>query len=179
MYYTLTVTPEVHEEFNGSLFVFRVDKHLHLLFAMKHSWSHTFIRMHTHIAFWGRDKMDAISQTTFSNAFSWMKMHGFRLRFHWSLFLRFKLTMFQHWFRQWLGAGQATSHYLNQWSLVYWHIYASPGLNELNLRKVDSNRSRLKDNMHTVHNLCLDTENLSVLIHVLQVCTETTTILQN
>ena len=48
---------------------------------------------------WGRDKMDAISQTTFSNAFSWMKMHEFRLRFHWSLFLRFELTIFQHWFR--------------------------------------------------------------------------------
>ena len=44
-------------------------------------------------------QMDAISQTTFSNAFSWMKMHEFRLRFHWSLFLRFELTIFQHWFR--------------------------------------------------------------------------------
>ena len=32
---------------------------------------------------------------------------------------------------KWLGANQATSHYLNQWWLVYWHIYASLGLNEL------------------------------------------------
>ena len=48
---------------------------------------------------WGRDKMDAISQTTFSSAFSWMKMHEFRLIFHWSLFPRFELTIFQHWFR--------------------------------------------------------------------------------
>ena len=48
---------------------------------------------------WGRDKMSAVLQTTFSNAFSWMKMHEFRLIFHWSLFLRFKLTIFQHWFR--------------------------------------------------------------------------------
>ena len=80
---------------------------------------------------WGWDKMDAISQTTSSNAFSWMKMHEFRLRFHWNLFLRFELTIFQHWFRYWLGAGQATSHYLNQWWLVYWRIYASLGLNEL------------------------------------------------
>ena len=31
---------------------------------------------------WNRDKMAAILQTTFSNAFSWMKI----LRFHWSLF---------------------------------------------------------------------------------------------
>ena len=33
--------------------------------------------------------------------------------------------------RKWLGADQATSHYLNQWWFVYWHIYASFGLNEL------------------------------------------------
>ena len=46
-----------------------------------------------------RDKMAAIFQTTFWNAFSWMKMYQFRLRFHWSLFPRVKLTIFQHWFR--------------------------------------------------------------------------------
>ena len=48
---------------------------------------------------WGRDKIDAISQTAFSNAFSWIKMHEFRLGFHWSLFLMCELTIFQHWFR--------------------------------------------------------------------------------
>ena len=37
---------------------------------------------------WGWDKMAAVSQKTFSNVFYWMKMHEFRLRFHWSLFLR-------------------------------------------------------------------------------------------
>ena len=77
--------------------------------------------------------MDAISQTTFSNTFSWMKMFEFRLKFHWSLFLRFHLAIFQHWFRYWISAVQATSHYLNQWLLVYWRIYASLGLNELTL----------------------------------------------
>ena len=76
---------------------------------------------------WGRDKMAAISQTTFSNAFPWMKMLELRLNFHWSLFLRVQLTTFQLWF----GAVQATSHFLNQWWLVYWRIYASLGLNEL------------------------------------------------
>ena len=40
----------------------------------------------TSLTHWGRDKMAAISQTTFSNTFSWMKMYEFRLRFHWSLF---------------------------------------------------------------------------------------------
>ena len=31
--------------------------------------------------------------------FPWMKMHEFCLRFHWSLFVKFKLTKFQVWFR--------------------------------------------------------------------------------
>ena len=57
-------------------------------------------------------------------------MKEFRLRFHWNLFPRVKLTIFHHCFRQWLGAAQATSHYLKQWWLVYWRIYASFGLNE-------------------------------------------------
>ena len=48
---------------------------------------------------WGRDKMAAIFQTTFSNAFSWMKMYKFRVRFHWNLFPRVQLTISQHWFR--------------------------------------------------------------------------------
>ena len=80
---------------------------------------------------WGWDKMAIICQTTFSNTFSWMKMNQFWLKFHLSLFLRVQLTIFQHCFIYWLGADQATSHYLNQWWLVYWCIYASLGLNEL------------------------------------------------
>ena len=70
-------------------------------------------------------------QTTFTNTFSWTKIYKFRSIFHWCLFPRVQLTIFQHWFRQWLGAGQAPSHYLKQWWLVYWCIYASLGLNEL------------------------------------------------
>ena len=80
---------------------------------------------------WSRDKMAAFSQTTSLNAFPWMKMHEFRLKCHWSLFLRVELTIFQQCFRLWLGAVQATSHNLNQWWLVYRRIYASLGLNEL------------------------------------------------
>ena len=59
-------------------------------------------------------KMAAISQTTFSHAFSWIKSFVFWFKFHWSLFLRVQLTISQHWFRQWLGVDQATNHYLNQ-----------------------------------------------------------------
>ena len=42
-----------------------------------------------------QDKTDAISQTTFSSAFSSMKMFEFRLKFHWNLFLRVQLTIVQ------------------------------------------------------------------------------------
>ena len=76
----------------------------------------------------------AISQTTFSSAFSWMKILEFRLKFHWRLFLRVELTIFQHWFRWWLGAVQATSYYLNRWWLAYRCIHASLGLDELTLQ---------------------------------------------
>ena len=53
---------------------------------------------------WDWDETDTISQTTFSNAFSWMKMYEFRLTFHWMLLLMF--------------------------DLVCWRIYASLGLGE-------------------------------------------------
>ena len=86
---------------------------------------------HLWLTHWGRDKMAAIFQLTFSHAFSWMKMYEFWLWFNWSVLLRVRLTLFQHWFRQWLGTGQATSHCLNQWWLIYWRIYMSLGLNEL------------------------------------------------
>ena len=82
-------------------------------------WLHD---LYIYVNKWGRDKMDAIF-ATFSNAFPWMKMHEFRLRYHWSLFLRFELNNIP-------ALVQATSHYLNQWRLVYWHIYASLGLNK-------------------------------------------------
>ena len=67
---------------------------------------------------------------TFKHIFV-MKMLQFRLKFHWSLFIRIQLTIFQHWFSWWLGADQATSHYLKQWWLDYGRVYASLGLNEL------------------------------------------------
>ena len=39
----------------------------------------------------------------------------FKLKFHWSLFLRVQLTMIHHLFRKWLGTCLVPSHYLNQW----------------------------------------------------------------
>ena len=77
---------------------------------------------------WDQDKMAAIFQTTFSNGFLWMKMYEFWLKFHWSLFLRVQLTISQHWFREWFGAGQVTSHYLNQcWPSSLTDIFGTRG----------------------------------------------------
>ena len=69
--------------------------------------------------------MANISQATFSNEFSLMKIYKFRLSFHWSFFSRVQFKIFQHWFRQWLGVGQPTSNYLNQWWLIYWNTLKS------------------------------------------------------
>ena len=51
------------------------------------------------VTYGSRDKMVAIAETIFTNAFSWIKMYKFRLRFHWKLFSRVQLTISQHWFR--------------------------------------------------------------------------------
>ena len=66
--------------------------------------------------------MPFIFQTAYSNAFYWIRMYEFQLKFHWSLFLRVQLTISHHWFRYWLGTDQATSHCLKQWWLVLAHI---------------------------------------------------------
>ena len=63
------------------------------------TWCNMIHVLHKALTHWGRDKMDAISQTTFSSAFSWMKMFELQLKFHWSLFLRDQLTIFHHCFR--------------------------------------------------------------------------------
>ena len=91
-----------------------------------------------------RRQMAAIFQTTFANAFYWKKMYNFRLRFHWKLFPEVQLLTFEHWFSWWLGAGQASSHYLNQWWLVHGRIYASRGPNELTKKKGVDKRRFLK-----------------------------------
>ena len=78
------------------------------------------------LAHWGGDILPAMFQTTFSNAFSWMIIHEFWLRFHWILYGRVQLTIFHHWFRQWLGTDQATSHYLDQWwPCLLMHMYVT------------------------------------------------------
>ena len=78
---------------------------------------------------WGRDKMTAILHTTFSNAFSWMKLFAFRLKFHWSLFPRVLWTRYQNWFRLWPNRREAII-WINA-DLCCPRIYTSLGLHEL------------------------------------------------
>ena len=74
------------------------------------------------------DEMAAFSPTIFPDAFYWMKGFVFSFESHWCLLLGVQLTIRQHSFRKWLGAEQATSHYLNQWWLsLLKHICGSTG----------------------------------------------------
>ena len=58
------------------------------------NWLNSLLMRHSlWLTHWGRDKMGAISQTTFSYAFSWMKMFEFRIQCDWRLFLRVQLTI--------------------------------------------------------------------------------------
>ena len=74
------------------------------------------------------DKMAAISQMTFSTTFSWMRSFVFWFQFHWRFFLSVQLTKSHHWFREWLGTEQATSHYLKHcWPSSLTHICGTRG----------------------------------------------------
>ena len=47
----------------------------------------------------GQNGRHSACQTTFLNAFSWMKMTESQFKFHWNLFPGVQLTISQHWFR--------------------------------------------------------------------------------
>ena len=85
-------------------------------------WLLLLVWISTH---WDRNTMAAIFQTTFWGTFSWMKIYGFRLRFHWSLFLTFELTIpalvqIMDWRRPMVVS-----------LLTHIYIYMSLGFNEL------------------------------------------------
>ena len=61
----------------------------------KNYWLH-LISIVTHLYL---DKMAAILQMIYLDAFTRMKSLVFWLKFHWSLLLRVQLTIIQHWFR--------------------------------------------------------------------------------
>ena len=70
------------------------------------------------LTLWGWEKMDAILQMVFSNAFSSVKMfriNSVKISLQFASWVH--LTISQHWFRQWLSDELATSHYWSQWWL--------------------------------------------------------------
>ena len=67
----------------------------------------------------------------FQMHFSWMQMFGFRLKCRWGLFLRFKLTIFQHWFSNGLAPTRRQPIVWTNVGIVYWRLYASLGPDEL------------------------------------------------
>ena len=94
-----------------------------LLTNPPHWWN---IQISTHLPM---DKMAAISQTIFSDAFLWIKRFGFWLKFQWSMSVRVQLTI---GLDNGLVPHKATCHYLNQcWPISLMHICGTRG-NELN-----------------------------------------------
>ena len=94
------------------LWLFQSANNKHITWPTCHNWAgmgalaasiHFIVALFwpilAYLTYWGRNKMAAISQTMFSNEFSWMKMFEFRLRFHWNLFPRVQLAISQHRFR--------------------------------------------------------------------------------
>ena len=72
--------------------------------------------------------IEGVPSPGISQTFLWMKSFIFRLKFHWSLFLRVQLTKSQQWFRWFLGAEQAPSYYLNHcWPRSLTHICGTRG----------------------------------------------------
>ena len=78
------------------------------------------------------DKMASILQTIFSDALLWMKSFVFWSKFHWSLFLRLKLTK-----KNTIGLDNGVVPNKQEaviWThvdLIHWHIYAALGGDEL------------------------------------------------
>ena len=75
--------------------------------------------------------MAAIFQTTFSNAFYWMKIYKFRLKFLWTLFPRAQLTIFQ---QRRSGDKPLSEPIFAKVSDAYMHIYIYEYMNTLTER---------------------------------------------
>ena len=99
--------------------------------------------LYIHLTHCGRDKMAAISHTTFSNAFSWMKTYEFQLKFHWSLFPRVHLTYSIIGSDNSLAPNRRQAIIWTNDGLCFWCIFTSLGLGELtHTRPRDMARSR-------------------------------------
>ena len=89
------------------------------------------------LTYWSWDKMAALLQTTFSNAFSGMKMYEFRLQFHWSLFLRGPIKNSRIWSYDGLALTMRQAIVLTNDGIVYWRIFLNVhSCYDSNLRKI-------------------------------------------
>ena len=99
---------------------------------MNRPWHVTFSKILTH---WSRDKMAAFSRRHFQIHFVEWKCSNCDKNF------TEVCSQGSNWQYSSIGSdnglvpSRRQSHYLNQWKLVYWRIYASLGLNELNMTK--------------------------------------------
>ena len=85
------------------------------------------------LTYWGQDKIEAILQTTYSNAFSWVKIFVFWFKLSWSLFAMVQFTINRHLIcsdNNLVPNRQQAIIWIND-GLVYWPIYSSPGINVL------------------------------------------------
>ena len=78
------------------------------------------------------DKIAAIFQTTFPNAFSWMKFFVFWLKFHWRLILRVQLTISSMGLDNGLAPIRRQAIISINVDPVHWRIYAARGGDGLN-----------------------------------------------
>ena len=107
---------------------------------------------------WCRDPLAAISELTFSNVFLKQNSRN-SIKVSMKLVPKGLNNNIQHWFRWWLGAGHATSHYLNQWWSVYRRIYASLGFYVLKYWTIFPCLLNMYINFYItpINQVCLDT----------------------
>ena len=79
----------------------------------------------TTLTHWGQDKIAAISQTTFSDPFSGMKMYKFWLTFHWSLFPRIQLTISSIGSDDGLAPTRRQAIIWTNADPIHWRVYAN------------------------------------------------------
>ena len=86
-------------------------------------------KQHIYLTHWGQDKM--VTNLQISSEFSWMKMHEFQFKIHWSLFPRVQI---------WYSSINSDNGLLtNRWQAIIWnnddlvsrYTCASLSLNEL------------------------------------------------
>ena len=69
--------------------------------------------------------MTAISQTTFANAFSWMKIYWFWSKFHWSVSPMAQLAIFQHASDNGLAPTTRQAMICTNADPIHWRIHAA------------------------------------------------------